>query len=136
MAITNVGTCFEARNSDRCCDKLTTGITLHDGVRGTCESLSTAANVSGTCFMAHTSDKCPGVTTHKRVTFNDSVRDHKVLARSSVYGVHPSTFVVTQSGLKTLSSDVDPFAGKSGIIMRARIDKQRRDMQGVHNRRQ
>ena len=85
--------------------------------------------------MAHTSDKCPGVTTHKRVTFNDSVREHKVLAHSSVYGVHPSTFVVTQSGLKTVSTDVDPFTGKSGTIMRARIDKQRRDMQGVHNRR-
>ena len=85
--------------------------------------------------MAHTSDKCPGVTTHKRVTFNDCVREHNVPAYSSVYGVHPSTLVATPSGLKTVSADVDPFTGKSGMIMRARIDKQKRNMQGVHNRR-
>ena len=47
---------------------------------------------------------------------------HSIRPYSEVYGAHPSTIIATQKGFQFLSQRADPFTGKLGEVIKARMN--------------
>ena len=72
----------------------------------------------------------------RHVWLSDAVDEvHDVPAYEEIYGVHPRLVVANAHEFKRVSKEADPFTGKSGMVMRARIQKLAKDLSIANARR-